>query len=112
MSGVRPHPSPPTASGYIARGALKLAQIAGQDCEALIRQAGLCPEEMADAALRISAERQINFLNCTAAALSDDLLGMHLAKSFDPREAGLIYFVLASSETLSEAIARAERYMA
>jgi AraC-like DNA-binding protein len=111
MTCVRPSPSAPTASGYIARGAIKLARIAGHDCEALIRQAGLRPDELADTAVRILAERQINLLNCTAAALSDDLLGMHLAKSFDPREVGLIYFVLASSETLSEAIARAERYV-
>ena len=37
------------------------------------------------------------------------LVRSHLAEAFDRREADLLYFVLASSATLGEAMARAER---
>jgi hypothetical protein len=40
------------------------------------------------------------FLDLVAKALGDDLLGFHLAQNFDLRMIGLLYYVLASSETL------------
>jgi Arabinose-binding domain of AraC transcription regulator, N-term len=51
-------------------------------------------------------------LKLVGEALGDELLGLHLAAEFDPREVGLVYFVLASSGTLADALARAERYTA
>src|SRR5262249_39692777 len=40
----------------------------------------------------------------------DDLLGFHLARSFELREVGLVYYVMASSDRLAEALRNAERY--
>ncbi|XUJ36437.1 AraC family transcriptional regulator ligand-binding domain-containing protein [Bradyrhizobium japonicum] len=45
-----------------------------------------------------------------AEALQDDSLGFHLARDFDLREIGLLYYVAASSGTIAEAFAKAERY--
>jgi AraC-like DNA-binding protein len=45
-----------------------------------------------------------------AKALGDDLLGFHLSQNFDLRMIGLLYYVLASSETLGEALGRVARY--
>ena len=42
--------------------------------------------------------------------LRDEFLGFHLAESFDLREAGLLYYVPASSGTLGDALRRLERY--
>jgi hypothetical protein len=51
-----------------------------------------------------------SFLNLAADALQDDLLGFHLAQPPDLREMGLLYYVSASSDILSEALRRAARY--
>src|SRR5262245_47394741 len=41
---------------------------------------------------------------------ADDCLGFTLARDFDPREIGLLYYVMASSQTLGEALKRLARY--
>src|SRR5262249_33101874 len=43
---------------------------------------------------------QIRLLDEAAVALKDDCLGFTLACDFDPREIGLLYYVMASSQTL------------
>ena len=65
---------------------------------------------MVDTATRVSASKQVAFLNLAADALKDDLLGFHIAQEIDLRRAGLIYYVLASSATFGEAVKRACRY--
>jgi len=42
--------------------------------------------------------------------LQDDLLGFHLARDYDLREIGLLYYVSASSDILNEALHRVVRY--
>jgi AraC-like DNA-binding protein len=59
---------------------------------------------------RISVASQIKFLELAAEALKDPLLGFRLARDGEPREAGLIHYVAASSETLGDALDRAQRY--
>jgi hypothetical protein len=49
-------------------------------------------------------------LNLAAGALKDNLLGFHLALPPDIREIGLLYYVSASSEMLSDALLRSTRY--
>ncbi|KLK90131.1 transcriptional regulator [Microvirga vignae] len=75
-----------------------------------MRTAGLTASQIQDRQARVNAASEITFLNLVADALPDELLGFHLAEAFDLRESGLLYFVLASSATLGEALARAERY--
>jgi len=60
--------------------------------------------------VRLPARSQVQFLNLVADALPDDLLGFHLALGSDLREIGLLYYVLASSDTVVEALRRAVRY--
>ena len=55
-------------------------------------------------------ENQIKFLNVVADELPDPLLGIHLAEDIDLRQIGLVYYVIASSRTLGEALARLARY--
>ena len=40
----------------------------------------------------------------------DDCIGFTLARDFDPRELGLLYYVMASWQTLGEALKRIARY--
>jgi AraC-like DNA-binding protein len=42
--------------------------------------------------------------------LQDEFFGFHIAESFDLREIGLLYYVMASSDTLGEALRRGARY--
>ena len=53
---------------------------------------------------------QIKFLELAATTLKDELLGFHLAQSVDLRLMGLLYYVMASSETLEEVLRRGARY--
>jgi AraC-like DNA-binding protein len=49
-------------------------------------------------------------LDEAAIALKDDRLGFTLARDFEPRELGLLYYVMASSQTLGDALKRVARY--
>ena len=102
----------PTATGVVARLAYARAREAGVALEPLLRRAGLNDQEISDCSVRIHVRRQIRFLNLAAEALRDDLLGFHLALSPDLREAGLLYYVAASSDTLGDALERVSRFSA
>ena len=101
---------PPAAAGLVTRLAVARVNAAGLDPGPLLCKAGLSLAQLRDRNARLDAASQIAFLNLVADALSDEVLGFHLAEAFDLREADLLYFVLASSATLGEALARAERY--
>ena len=102
--------TPPTAGGGIARLALTRAAGAGIDPAPIALAAGLTLDRVENPKARISVPSQIAVLNLVADALHDEVLGFHLAEHFDLREIGLLYYVLASSATLGEALARIERY--
>jgi AraC-like DNA-binding protein len=78
--------------------------------EPLLERAGLTPELIAEPELRLSVRSQIALLDEAAIALKDDCLGFTLARDFDPREIGLLYYVMASSQTLGDALKRVARY--
>jgi AraC-like DNA-binding protein len=105
-----PPAASPSATGGIARLAAARALEAGIALDPLLRQAGLTFAEIEDPNVRIAVETQVAWLHVVANALGDDLLGLHLAESFDLRQVGLLYFVMASAPTLGVALARAERY--
>jgi AraC-like DNA-binding protein len=102
----------PTAAGGIARLALARAAVAGIDPASVLRAAGLTPGVVRDRQARMSVRSQLLVLDRMAEALQDDLLGFHLGEHFDLRDIGLVYYVLASSPTLSEALDRTARYSA
>ena len=100
----------PTAGGGIARLACTRARHAGIRIGPLLAQAGLTAAQIDDPQARIAARSQIRLLELAAQALRDDLLGFHLATEFDLREIGLLYYVMASSDLLGDAIRRGARY--
>jgi AraC-like DNA-binding protein len=71
---------------------------------------GLTPEVIADPEERLSVRSQVALLDEAAIALKDDHLGFTLARDFEPRELGLLYYVMASSQTLGDALKRVARY--
>jgi AraC-like DNA-binding protein len=100
----------PSAEGGMTRLAFACAQEKGADVDTLLRKAGLSRTQIEDTHVRISVRGQVLFLDLVAKALGDDLLGFHLALNFDLRIIGFLYYVLASSETLGEALGRTARY--
>ncbi|MET0745073.1 MAG: AraC family transcriptional regulator [Microvirga sp.] len=101
---------PPSAGGGIARLALARVAAEGIDPGPILRRVDVSPTRFTDPTQRLGTACQIQMLNLAAEVLRDDLLGFHLARDFDLREAGLLYYVIASSATLGEGLARGERY--
>jgi AraC-like DNA-binding protein len=102
----------PSAMGIITRLACRRAKQEGVDVNGLLRKAGLTHQEIDDPRARLAVKSQIKFLALAANTLNDDCLGFHLAQKFDLRITGLLHYVLASSDTLDEALQRAARYSA
>jgi AraC-like DNA-binding protein len=100
----------PSATGGIARLACARLRELGKDVKAVLSKAGLRLEEADDPTARLEVRTQIKLLELAAEELRDDFLGFHLARSFDLRELGLVYYVMASSEQLADALRNAERY--
>lgn len=102
----------PRAGGLSTRLAYARAKAAGVTVDPILKKVGLTRQQVNDPASRIKVHDQIKFLSLIADALDDDLLGCHLAQNLDLREIGLLYYVLASSETFLDALQRAARYSA
>jgi AraC-like DNA-binding protein len=102
--------STPMAQGGLSRLAVARLESAGVPVEPILRRAGLTPEVIADPEERLSVQSQIALLDEAAIALKDDCLGFTLARDHDPREIGLLYYVMASSRTLGDGLRRVARY--
>lgn len=100
----------PTAGGGITRAAYALAAQAQASMGSLLKGANLSVEQAKNSRLRIAVKDQIKFLNLVAEELHDEFLGIRLAQTIDLRELGLLYYVMASSATVGEALQRVSRY--
>jgi hypothetical protein len=100
----------PSAAGTLSRLACARAREAGIEVAPLMAKAGVTSRQVEDDNVWLSVQGQIKFLELIADALQDDFLGFHLARDFDLREIGLLYYVVNSAELLGDAFRRAERY--
>src|SRR6516162_5023790 len=100
----------PMAGGGLSRLAVARLKSAGVPVAPLLRRVGLTLEVIADPEERLSVRSQVALLDEAAITLKDDCLGFTLARDFDPREIGLPYYVMASSQTLGDALKRLARY--
>ena len=104
------------AARGLADGGRRIDRLAAARCEKriqlepLLSGVGLTLDQIDDPDQRISARNQVAFLEAAAEALDDDFLGLSLAEEFDCRDLGLLYYIMASSEALGDAFARASRY--
>jgi AraC-like DNA-binding protein len=100
----------PMTQAGLARLVIARLKSAGVPVAPLLKRAGLTPELIAEPEGRLSARSQITLLDEAAIALKDDCIGFTLARDLDPREIGLLYYVMASSQTLGDALKRVARY--
>src|SRR5712671_2303374 len=90
----------PMAGGGLSRLAIARLESIGVQVAPLLRRVGLTPEVIAEPEERLSVRSQIALLDEAAIALKDDCIGFTLARDFDLREIGLLYYVMACSQTL------------
>ena len=102
----------PDAMGVATRLAEASLREAGIVLKPLLRSAGLSAIQINNKDVRIGVASQIRFLELAAKALNDPLLGFRLTRDADLRFVGLLYYVAASSQTLGDALERAERRLA
>jgi AraC-like DNA-binding protein len=100
----------PSATGGIARLACAQLRKLGKDVRPVVSGAGLTAQEADNPTTRLEVRTQIKVLELAAEELRDEFLGFHLARSFDLREIGLVYYVMASSAQLADALRNCERY--
>jgi AraC-like DNA-binding protein len=100
----------PSATGGIARLACARLRELGKDVASILAKAGARPEQVSDDAIRLETRKQIRILEMAAEELQDGLLGFHLARNYDLREIGLVYYVIASSDRLADALLNVRRY--
>ena len=101
-----------TTDGVATRLAMRELKSAKIDPRPLLARAGISLLKLGEEPKRVGAESQIRFLEIAADALGDTALGLHLAQHFDLRECGMLYYVLAASQNLGEAIRNLARYLA
>ena len=100
----------PSATGAIARLACARLRELGKDLTAVIAKVRAKSEQVYDDAIRLEVRKQIRILELASEELQDGLLGFHLARGFDLREIGLVYYVIASSERFADALLNAKRF--
>ena len=100
----------PNANGTLARLAYAHVMASGIDPRPFLESANLTVQQIKHVNHRLRVKDQITFLNLSATALQDDLLGFHLAQTVDLRQLGFLYYVSASSELLGDALQRLVRY--
>ncbi|WP_229178668.1 AraC family transcriptional regulator [Bradyrhizobium ivorense] len=105
-------PSIPSSTGGIARLACARLRDEQVALAPILSAAGLTADDIADSKRRIAARAQIRILELAAAKLQDDCFGFRLAQGFELGEIGLLYYVMASSEQLGDALHIGGRYCA
>ncbi len=111
-SGLQRIKARPSAAGMLSRLACARAEADGIDVAPLMAKAGVKRQQIEDDKIWLTVKSQVKFMGLIADALQDDLLGFHLARDFDLRELGLLYYVLNSSDQLRDALHRVARYSA
>ena len=102
----------PSATGAIARLACARLREFGKDSESIIAKAGATALQVNDDTVRLEVAKEMKILELAAEELQDAFFGFHLARDFDLREIGLVYYVIASSDRLIDALLNGKRFCA
>jgi AraC-like DNA-binding protein len=100
----------PTVTGFAAKSTIAALQKHNIASQPLLRRAGLSEHAFDDPRNRVSAAGQVKFLEYAADAMRDTAFGLHLAEQANPREAGLLFYVVSAAKSLGESLALFARY--
>jgi len=98
--------------GYAARETLGYLDRRGIDTEPLLLEAGLSRRQLAQERGGISVVSQYRFLEHAAIVTNDSVLRLHVAAEMELRAGGILFYLAASSATISEALDNLARYIA
>jgi AraC-like DNA-binding protein len=100
----------PTVTGFAAKRAIAALRNQGIAAQPLLRRAGLPEHAFDNPRARVSAVAQVKFLEDAAEAIHDTAFGLHLAEQSNPREVGLLFYVVSAARTIGDALALLARY--
>ena len=100
----------PTVTGFAAKRALAALRMHKVALIPLLQRAGLSERDFGSRRQRIAATAQGKLLEYAAEALEDSAFGLHLAQQANPREAGLLFYVVSAAKDVGEALTLFERY--
>jgi AraC-like DNA-binding protein len=96
--------------GIAAREVLRYLDRNGIDAEPILAKAGLARGQLSQERGGVSVASQYRFLELASTEANDSLLGLHLAAEMDLRDAGILFYLAASSATVAEALDNLARY--
>ena len=82
----------------------------GIDANPALLGAGLSRRQLSRDDIGVSVASQYRFLELAAAEADDPLLGLHVAAEMDTRDIGILFYLTASSPTVSKALDNLARY--
>lgn len=100
----------PTTIGFAAKCAIAALRKHNLAIQPLLHRAGLSQRALDDPASRVSAVGQVKFLEYAAKSIDDNVFGLRLAEKANPREAGLLFYVVSAAKNLGDAWALLARY--
>lgn len=101
----------PTVTGYGARLAIAALKKHNVAIAPLLRRVGLSEDDLdSQRQHRISAALQFKLFEYAAEVMDDSAFGLHLAEGANPREAGLLFYVMSAANDVGEALALFARY--
>jgi len=98
--------------GYAARETLGYLDRRGIDTEPLLLNAGFSRRQLAQERGWISVVSQYQFLERAAIVTNNSVLGLHVAAEMELQAGGILFYLAASSATVSEALDNLVRYIA
>ncbi len=100
----------PTVTGFAVKCAIAALQRHNIAEGPLLHRASLPEIEVDNSRRRVTAAAQGEFLEYAAQALNDTAFGLHLAEQANPREAGLVFYVVSAARNLGDALRLFVRY--
>ena len=97
--------------GVATRLAIRQLKRAKINPEPLLAKSGISYPKSAAEPKRISGEGQLRFLEVVSEALGDSAFCFRLAQLADVRELGVLYYVMAASQDLRDALLNLVRYL-
>ncbi len=100
----------PAVAGFAAKCAIAALHEHNVATRPLLHRAGLSERAFDNPRHRASAVGQVEFLEYAAKAMDDKAFGLHLAEQANPREAGLLFYIVSAARNLGEAWTLLARY--
>jgi AraC-like DNA-binding protein len=101
----------PTISAGFARALVDLAVAKGADRDALVRRAGIAPEDLADQDRRLPLACYAALMREAKAMTGDPALALHFGEAFDITQLSIVGLMGQASDNYADAFAQIGRYV-